>query len=128
MNTRCVLLVSPDSSALEQALAPFRNDGFSVRAAKSLAEALPLLDPLSPPSLVLLDARQDADGSALRRDAMAVLSRCALTYLSAVSQLDSHAFHDAMEGLGMLPPLPAQPTAEDGAALLATLRKFLPQG
>ncbi|MBR5734861.1 MAG: hypothetical protein IKX79_04925 [Desulfovibrionaceae bacterium] len=134
MNSKCVLLVSAEPSALAPALTPFTDAGFAVREESSLAAALPHIDPAAPPALVLLDASSNAasnaagndSGKALREAASAVLSRCALTYLAAVSPMDPESFHDAMEGLGMLPPLPPHPTKEDGEALLESLRRFLP--
>ena len=129
MNSKCVLLVSAEPSALAPALTPFTDAGFAVREESSLAAALPHIDPAAPPALVLLDASSNAagndSGEALREAAIAVLSRCALTYLAAVSPMDPESFHDAMEGLGMLPPLPPHPTKKDGEALLESLRRFL---
>ncbi|MBO4312075.1 MAG: hypothetical protein J5828_03675 [Desulfovibrionaceae bacterium] len=130
MNSKCVLLVSAEPSALAPALTPFKDAGFAVREESSLSAALPHIDPAAPPALVLLDASSNAagndSGEALREAAIAVLSRCALTYLAAVSPMDPETFHDAMEGLGMLPPLPPHPTKKDGEALLESLRRFLP--
>ncbi|MBR4423628.1 MAG: hypothetical protein IKS68_05335, partial [Mailhella sp.] len=109
MDNRLVLIVSPHPARLEQALRPFRGAGFAVRAERSLEAALSALDPFAPPSLCVLDACGDADGAALRRAAEALLSRCAFTFIAAATHMDGDAFHDAMEGLGMLPPLPADP-------------------
>ena len=36
-----------------------------------------------------------------------------MIHTAAVSSMDAEAFHDAMEGLGMLTSLPEQPTAGD---------------
>lgn len=126
--TKTLVLVSSDAGSLDEALEPFREAGFAVRAAAALESVLPQLDPAHPPAMVLLDARGDADGAALRAAGMRVLSRCALTWLAAVTPMGPGAFHQAMEGLGMLPPLPPAPTRRDGAALLAALRRFLPGG
>ena len=127
MYTKAVLVISADPDSLAEALGPFRDAGFTVRTASALDAALALLDPSAPPALVLLDARDDADGATLRADAMRVLSRCALTWLTAVSPISAGAFHDVMEGLGMLPPLPLTPARRDGEALLTALRRFLPE-
>lgn len=128
MPAKKVLLVSASPDALAAALAPFAESGFTLQTLPDLEAALPLLDPSAPPALVLLDARGDAEGAELRQMAMRVLSRCALTWLTAATPIGATAFHDAMEGLGMLPPLPPAPTRQDGERLLAALRRFLPTG
>ena len=50
-----------------------------------------------------------------------------LVLLAVVSALDAKAFHEAAEGLGILAPVPARPTAADGTALAAVFRRFLPK-
>ncbi len=125
--TQTVLLVSSDVSSLADALAPFKEAGFTLHIEATLDAALPLLHPATPPALVLIDARQNMDGAALRQAVMRVLSRCALTWISAVTSISAVAFHDAMEGLGMLPPLPTTPNKKDGEALLSALQRFQPK-
>ena len=122
-----ILLVSTQADTLADALTPFLDAGFSINHVPDLDAALAALDPGQPPALVLLDARNDKDGAALREDCMRVLAHCALTWVAAISPLRSEDFHAAMEGLGMLPPLPPCPTRSDGESLLEALRGFLPR-
>ncbi len=127
MTKKDIILVSGAPQDFDDALSPFAAAGFSIVEAASVDEALPMLDPLAPPALVLLDAREDRDGAALRAKVIRVLTRCALTWVTAATPIDGDDFHDAMEGLGMLPPLPAAPDHSDGEELLAALKKFLPE-
>ena len=126
MSYDAVLLVTSNAKKLEEAVAPFRQDGFAVHTADTLDEALSLIDPAAPPALVLLDA-DGLDEIGLREWGMRVISCSALTWVTAVTAMDAETFHDAMEGLGMLPPLPKTPSRSDGEALLTALRRFVPK-
>ena len=61
----------------------------------------------------------------MRRAVMQIIAASAFTYVSAVSSRSAEELHDAMEGLGMLAPLPAEPGEADGEALLQQLARFV---
>ena len=65
-----------------------------------------------PPRLILLDP---APGEDVRRSVMELLM------IDVASTLDPEAFHEAMEGLGILDCLPLTPGAEDARRLLRLL-------
>lgn len=123
---KTIFLISQNPDSLKDALSPFAADGFTVHAVPSLDTAIGTLDPKAPPALVVLDARDDAQGTSLRAEAMRLLAHCAFTALTAVTPITAEAFHQRMEGLGMLPPLPPLPSRHDGERLLSALRPFLP--
>ena len=71
-----------------------------------------------PPRLILLDPAPDED---VRRSVMELLMIDARTHTAVASALDPEAFHEAMEGLGILDCLPLTPGAEDARRLLRLL-------
>ena len=71
------------------------------------------------PRLVVLDL--DLDPTALRRAVIDVLMINAAVHTAAVTNLEEEAFHDAMEGLGMLMSLPTSPGPHDVERLLDAL-------
>ncbi|WP_291447354.1 response regulator receiver protein [Desulfovibrio sp.] len=71
-----------------------------------------------PPRLILLDPAPDED---VRRSVMELLMIDARTHTAVASTLDPEAFHEAMEGLGILDCLPLTPGAEDARRLLRLL-------
>lgn len=71
-----------------------------------------------PPRLILLDPAPDED---VRRSVMELLMIDARTHTAVASALDPEAFHEAMEGLGILDCLPLTPGAEDAHRLLRLL-------
>ncbi len=121
-----ILLVSRNARKMYKAIEPFRREGFEVQESASIDEALSMIVPDAPPALVLIDA-MEMDENALRECVMRIISRSALTWVTAVTSLGGEEYHDAMEGLGMLPPLPQNPSVSDGETLLSELRHFLPR-
>ncbi|MBO4369640.1 MAG: hypothetical protein J5803_06035 [Desulfovibrio sp.] len=115
-----VLLVSVDPDSLGLAMTPFLEEGYAIASTPTVDSAVKLLDPNNPPVLVVLDTREEADD--LRLSAMRILKTCAFTQITAVTNIDAQRFHDAMEGLGMLAPLPKNPQAADGARVLTALK------
>ena len=61
----------------------------------------------------------------ISRAVMQIIAASAFTYVCAVSSRSAEELHDAMEGLGMLAPLPAEPGEADGEALLQQLARFV---
>ena len=126
-----ILLICADPARLAPAMRPFVRRGITVLEAPTLAGGLAALTAAlpHPPALVLLDEGEGrSDDGAMRRAVMQIIAASAFTYVSAVSSRSAEELHDAMEGLGMLPPLPAEPTAADGEALLQRLARFVPIG
>ena len=124
-----ILLVSAEPSRYAQALAPFARRGASLASAPTLQEGLSAIKASlpSPPALVILDEGEDRAGDqALRQAVMQIIKASAFTYVCAISSRPAETLHDAMEGLGMLPPLPANPTEADGEHLLQQLSRFVP--
>lgn len=75
----------------------------------------------TPPDLLIVDLGLDA--AALRVVIMDVLRINAVVHTAAVTDMTADAFHDRMEGLGMLMGLPTEPAAGDIERLLAALRQ-----
>ena len=105
-----ILIVSSRNALWQQLKPAFEDRGGLVRTAATLEEALQALHD-RPAALVVLD--MGSDGEVLRHAVFRVLSIDAMIHTAAVSSMDAEAFHDAMEGLGMLTSLPEQPTAGD---------------
>ena len=126
-----LLLISADPARMDCALRPFVRSGFGVQKAPTLAEGLVKLKASlpHPPALVLLDEGEGRRGDgAMRNAVMQILAVSAFTYVCAISSRSAEELHDAMEGLGMLAPLPAEPAEADGEALLQRLARFVPIG
>ena len=74
------------------------------------------------PQLVIIDERI---GEVKPLDlAMELLKINALVNIAVVSSMDEDAFHEASEGLGLLPGLPSPPGAVDAPELLRRLREM----
>ena len=107
-------------AAFWEALRPaFAAEGAELQLVATADAALALMRD-TPPSLLLLDLGLDA--AALRNVIMDALRINALVHTAAVTDMDADAFHDRMEGLGMLMGLPVEPAAGDIARLLAALQ------
>ena len=113
-----ILLVSARPEAWEPCLAPVTGRGWGVRRAATLEEAVQAVR-RSAPRVAVLDIEGDA--AALRKAVVAILSVNASVHTALVSSLPEEAFHDAMEGLGVLTSLPPQPRVQDIERLLAAL-------
>ena len=123
-----ILLICADPARLAPAMRPFVRRGITVLEAPTLAGGLAALKAAlpHPPALVLLDEGEGRRGDgAMRSAVMQILSASAFTYVCAISSRSAEELHDAMEGLGMLAPLPAEPGEADGEALLQQLARFV---
>lgn len=106
--------------ALWNGLQPaFARRGATLRTVGTLDEALPQLRHAAP-ALAVLDLGQDVP--ALRAAVIEVLKINAMIHTAAVSDMDEDAFHDTMEGLGMLMNLPKEPSGQDVDRLLDALQ------
>ncbi|RUM36099.1 MAG: response regulator, partial [Desulfobulbus sp.] len=74
-----------------------------------------------PPNLVIIDYHLgDMAPLDLAKD---LLKINALVNIAVVSTMNEEDFHEATEGLGLLPRLPSPPLATDGPILLKRLRE-----
>ena len=75
----------------------------------------------SPPALVVLDP---ASQEQARQDVIGIMRVNALVHTAVVTDMAEEAFHDAMEGLGILAPLPTAPGADDARQLVRLLNEI----
>jgi len=89
------------------------------------ASATDVLDQVrrQPPSLVIVDYHLE-DMAPLDL-AMELLKINALVNIAVVSTMNEDDFHEATEGLGLLPRIPSPPAAMDVTPLLDRLREVL---
>lgn len=107
-------------AAFWEALRPaFATEGAELRPVATADAALALVRD-TPPDLLILDLGLDA--AALRGIIVDVLRINAAVHTAAVTDMDAEAFHDRMEGLGMLMGLPTEPASGDISRLLTALR------
>ena len=113
-----ILILSPRTE-LWTGLAPvFKARGASLRMAADLDSGLASLREKKA-VLAVLDLGMDAE--TLRKAVISILTIDVMTHTTAVSAMSEEEFHDAMEGLGMLMSLPAQPAPADIEHLMDTL-------
>lgn len=116
MNILCVTQRTPFWEALRPV---FAAHGAELQLAPALDAALTVIA-ATPPALCILDLEEPEDG--LRAAVIKILTLNAAVHTAAVTSLDATAFHDRMEGLGMLMGLPSSPSAADIERLLEALR------
>ena len=73
------------------------------------------------PHLVVVDAPTQQQA---RQDVIGIMRINALVLAAVVSDMPEEAFHDAMEGLGILASLPPAPTADDARRVLRLLEEL----
>ena len=113
-----ILLATSRPDVWNACLSVFGDRGSVVRRAVAMADCLAVVRSTAP-RLVVLDL--DLDPTALRRAVIDVLMINAAVHTAAVTNLEEEAFHDAMEGLGMLMSLPTSPGPHDVERLLDAL-------
>ncbi|MBR4741761.1 MAG: hypothetical protein IK079_02525 [Desulfovibrio sp.] len=119
-----VLLISKEAESLSESLTPILEADFSIQIVENLRAAEPFLDPKSPPAVVVVDARK-LEAEAIRPIIIQILNKCALTQVTVISKIEGEEFHETMEGLGMLPPLPEEPTKADVQALVEKVQRLM---
>ena len=72
------------------------------------------------PVLALLDP---PSGDVARAWVLELMMIDAGMHTAVVTEMDEEVFHDVMEGLGILTPLPPEPTASDARRLLGLLEQ-----
>ena len=113
-----ILVITP-RPALWEGMAPvFQKHGAALRMADTMEAGLESLR-AQKASLALLDLELDTE--ALRKAVISVLMVDAMTNLASACGMGEEAFHDSMEGLGMIMDLPRQPAEADVEDLLARL-------
>lgn len=126
-----IFYVGTDRGRVTNALFPFEEAGYGIVLLSSPEEALAEIrsrrdSGAQQPSLLVFDAVSlGLQPTALREAAKDVLRLSAFTLLTAVSDMAAAPFHEAMEGLGMLKPLPPSPTAADGERLLRNVGRLV---
>jgi DNA-binding NtrC family response regulator len=124
-----ILIISP-RPALWEALRPaFEEQGAALRLASGMDDALTSLRERKA-SLALLDlfggeAWSDDKAETLRKAVIAILMADASINLASSCGMGHDTFHSAMEGLGMIDDLPAQPEASHISALLTAHKTIL---
>ena len=113
-----ILLVSPRPEAWKDCAAVFAAQGAGLLTAADLASGMEVVRSRRP-TLVILDLGLDA--AALRKAIVGILQIDAMIHTAAVSGMSEEAFHDSMEGLGMLMGLPETPGADDARRLMDAL-------
>lgn len=115
-----ILLVTTRPKALEAFAEALRVDGevtliFLESAREAVETAVRVV-----PAMAVID--QDVGGLAGLDVARRLLLVNAFIHTAILSDMDSEAFHELSEGLGVLAHLPMQPGAKDAGELLAKLR------
>lgn len=121
-------LVSATPKAFSQVFEPFIEKGITLTLQPGLDEAVRALKACgdSKPSLIVLDESEGrSESGTMRRACMQLLALSPFSYCTAISSLPETDFHDAMEGLGMLSPLPLHPGRRDVLRLIGDLAKFV---
>ena len=72
------------------------------------------------PALVVLDS---ASQEQAKQDVIGIMRVNALVHTAVVSDMPEDVFHDVMEGLGILTPLPPQPMPSDARKMLGLLEQ-----
>lgn len=114
--TRRGLELGPFADALA------KGSGLQVRFTDGWANAQAVAKGL-PPSFAVLD--EGLRGGPPLELAKRIIQENALINLAVVSPLSGEEFHEASEGLGILAPVPQNPTAADGETLAKVFRRFL---
>ena len=118
-----ILIVTPRAAFWEGMKGVFEKHSAAVRMAPAMPEALASLKEQKA-SLALLDLfggeawNAEAHTDALKKAVISILMQDAMTNTASVCGMGEETFHDAMEGLGMINDLPAQPSEADVDDLL----------
>ena len=119
-----VIYVGSRLDQCSEALTPVQGGGFFVTWMPDAEKTVSYLKNALPedlPALVIFDTA-GMTAAQLREAAMNVLRVSAGILVSAVTAMPHKEFHDAMEGLGMLAPMPENPGWSDGEKLLEDLQ------
>ena len=127
-----ILIVTPRAEFWGGFKGVFEKHGVALRLAPAMPEALASLKEQKA-ALALLDLfggeawNAEAHTDALKKAVISILMQDAMTNTASACGMGDETFHDAMEGLGMINDLPAQPTEADVDDLLTRLSTILGQ-
>jgi len=127
-----ILIVTPRAAFWEGMKGAFEKHGAALRMAPAMPEALDCLKEKKA-ALALLDLfggeawNSEVHASAMKKAVISILMQDAMTNTASVCGMGEETFHDAMEGLGMINDLPAQPSEADVEDLMSRLRVILGQ-
>lgn len=126
-----ILVITPRPALWEGLRPSFESHGAALRLASGMDDALASLRQ-NKASLALLDLFGGEAWSAdkaeiLRKAVISILMVDAMTNLASSCGMGHDTFHDAMEGLGMITDLPAQPGPADVDALLSAHKVIVEQ-
>ena len=127
-----ILIVTPRAAFWEGMKGVFEKYGAALRMAPDMPEALDSLKEKKA-ALALLDLfggeawNSEIHASAMKKAVISILMQDAMTNTASVCGMGEETFHDAMEGLGMINDLPAQPSEADVEDLMSRLRVILGQ-
>ena len=123
-----ILIVTPRAAFWEGMKGVFEKHGAAVRMAPAMPEALASLKERKA-SLALLDlfGGEAWNADELKKAVISILMQDAMTNTASVCGMGEETFHDAMEGLGMISDLPAQPSEADVDDLLTRHSTILGQ-
>lgn len=108
--TTTILIVTTDPAKWRPCLPVFGEQGADVAFAGSLDACKEALR-VDPPRLYILDL--GLEGKELRAALMQLLMIDATAHSAVTTGMEEEAFHDAMEGLGILTGLPLAPGGDD---------------
>ena len=127
-----ILIVTPRAAFWEGMAGVFEKHSACVRTAPAMEEALASLKEKNA-ALAVLDLfggeawNGDVHTDVLKKAVIGILMQDAMTNTASVCGMGEETFHDAMEGLGMINDLPAQPSEADLDDLLNRLSTILGQ-
>ena len=127
-----ILIVTPRAAFWEGKKGVFEKYGAALRMVPAMPEALDSLKEKKA-ALALLDLfggeawNSEIHASAMKKAVISILMQDAMTNTASVYGMGEETFHDAMEGLGMINDLPAQPSEADVEDLMRRLRVILGQ-
>ncbi|MBQ5727944.1 MAG: hypothetical protein IIV56_03355 [Mailhella sp.] len=127
-----ILIVTPRAAFWEGKKGVFEKYGAALRMVPAMPEALDSLKEKKA-ALALLDLfggeawNSEIHASAMKKAVISILMQDAMTNTASVCGMGEETFHDAMEGLGMINDLPAQPSEADVEDLMSRLRVILGQ-
>ena len=126
-----VILIVSRREAFWNALTPqFTRRSLIVKICGSLDSAIEIIHANAPALVILDNCAENTDDSVQLRQAHVRTTRDALTavvmanavvHTAVVTFLDAEAFHDAMEGFGVLCSLPLEPGPDDIDGLAGAL-------
>lgn len=119
--TSTILIATADAAKWQPCLPAFRERGADVTFANSLDACKEALRN-NPPRLYILDL--GLEGKDLRAALMQLLMINAAAHSAVTTGMDTEAFHDAMEGLGILTGLPLAPGENDIRHMLDLLAEL----